>query len=129
VPQDKRFYLDLGNVHEIARVRLNGTDLPMRPWPPYLWDVTASIKEGVNALEVQVQTVPAQSRGSFGGGAPGAAGGRRGGPGAPGPEAGAARGPAPTGVPSGAANRGGLYSAPPPVAASGLLGPVRLLAQ
>jgi hypothetical protein len=129
VPQDKRFYLDLGNVHEIARVRLNGTDLPMRPWPPYLWDVTASIKEGVNTLEVQVQTVPAQSRGSFGGGAPGAAGGRRGGPGAPGPEAGAARGPAPTGVPPGAANRGGLYSAPPPVAASGLLGPVRVLAQ
>jgi hypothetical protein len=129
VPQDKRFYLDLGNVHEIARVRLNGTEFPVRPWPPYLWDVTASIKEGVNTLEVQVQTVPAQSRGSFGGGASGSAGGRRGGPGAPGPEAGATRGPASTGVPPGGAGRGGLYSAPAPVPASGLLGPVRLLVQ
>jgi hypothetical protein len=127
LPPGRRVYLDLGNVHEIARVRLNGTELPARPWPPYLWDVTASIKEGANALEVQVQTVSVvDPRAAFGGGAPG---GRRGGPGAPGPEGGAARGSAPTAVPPGGAGRGGLYSAPPPVAASGLLGPVRVLTQ
>jgi len=129
VPQDKRFYLDLGNVHEIARVRLNGTELPVRPWPPYLWEVTASIKDGVNTLEIQVRTAPpAEQRGSFGGGAPGGTGGRRGGPGAPGPEAGNARGPAPTGVPPGGGGRGAA-SAPTAVATSGLLGPVRVLAQ
>jgi hypothetical protein len=129
VPQDKRVYLDLGNAHEVVRVLLNGTELPVHAWPPYLWDVTASFKSGVNTLEIQVRTAPpAEQRGSFGGGAPGGAGGRRGGPGAPGAEVSAARGPAPTGIPPGGGARG-PSSAPAPVAASGLLGPVRVLAQ
>jgi len=34
LPQDKRVYLDLGDVHETARVQLNGTQLDARPWPP-----------------------------------------------------------------------------------------------
>jgi hypothetical protein len=55
LPQDKRVYLDLGDVHETARVQLNGTQLDARPWPPYLWDVTHSIKSGANTLEVEVQ--------------------------------------------------------------------------
>jgi hypothetical protein len=99
LPQGKRVYLDLGNVHEVACVRLNGTQLDVLPWPPYLWDVTQSIKSGVNTLEVQVRmAAAAEQRGRFGAGGLGGAG-------------------------------RGAASAPAPVAASGLLGPVRVLAQ
>jgi hypothetical protein len=91
MPQDKRFYVDLGNVHEAARVRLNGKEFETRSWPPYVWDVTDSITSGANTLEVQVRTASAgEQRGAGGAG--------RGGPAAP-------------------------------IAASGLLGPVRVLAQ
>jgi hypothetical protein len=144
LPQGKRVYLDLGNVHEIARVRLNGTELEMRPWPPYLWDVTQSIKSGVNMLEVQVRMAAAgEPRGAFSGSAPG---GRRG---AAGIAPGSTPGFAPTGVPGGLTAEvgggrgrgmpGAMAGFPPggagrgepaaPVAASGLLGPVRLVAQ
>jgi hypothetical protein len=145
LPTGKRYYLDLGNVHEIARVRLNGTELPMRPWPPYLWDVTPSIKSGVNMLEVGVRIAAAgEPRGAFSGGNPG---GRRGAAGAPGPEAAASAGFAPTGVPGGLSaevtggrgrgmpgaaagfSPGGMGRGGPatPTAESGLLGPVRVL--
>ena len=111
VPQGKRVYLDLGNVREIARVRLNGVELAVRPWPPYLWDVTSSIKSGGNSLEVQVRMATAsERRGGFGAGGPNAAGSRAG-----------------AGAPAG---RGGPTTpAATPTAALGLLGPVRLLAQ
>ena len=147
LPQGKRVYLDLGNAHEDVRVRFNGSDLEAKAWPPYLWDVTGLIKGGANTLEVQVQMPPAGGgRGGFGGAA-----GRRGGAGAP-AAPGAARGFAPTGVPGGltADNAGGRGRGGPGIAggavvpaggrqgnapaelatvASGLLGPVRVLAQ
>lgn len=127
LPQDKRVYLDLGDVHETARVQLNGTQLDARPWPPYLWDVTHSIKSGANTLEVEVQKAPAvERRGAFG--ASGARS-RRSGGGASTTEAGASQGSASTGVPGGPP--GGSIPGEPtaPIAASGLLGPVRVLAQ
>jgi hypothetical protein len=77
LPEGKRIFLDLGNVHEIARVRLNGTAFEPQAWPPYLWDVTEAIKPGANTLEIDVQ-VPTPTRGFGGGGANGA--GRRGAP-------------------------------------------------
>ncbi len=122
--QNQRVYLDLGNVHEIARVRLNSVELAVRSWPPYLWDVTTTIKSGVNTLEVQVRVATAgERRGGFG-----AQGGRQGGTGAPGAAAASTRGSAPTGTPPGGAGRGAA-SGPALVADSGLLGPVKLLAQ
>jgi hypothetical protein len=147
--QGKHVYLDLGNVHGVARVRLSGVEFAIRPWPPYLWDVSPSIKSGVNTLEVQVRPAPAaEPRETFGAAGPG---GRRGGAGAPGTETGAPRGFSPTGVPGGlSADAGGGRGrgmpgpnggfspggagrgpapAAAPVAASGLLGPVRVLAQ
>jgi hypothetical protein len=115
LPQGKRVYLDLGNVHEVACVRMNGTQLDVLPWPPYLWDVTQSVKSGANALEVQVRKAsPGEPRGMFGAAGPGGGGRGRGGAGA---NAG--------GFPGGA-GRGGPAALP---AASGLLGPVRVLAQ
>jgi hypothetical protein len=147
LPQGQRAYLDLGNVREDARVRVNGKELDARSWPPYVWDVTGALKTGANTVEIDVRTAPAGGGRGGGGGA-----GRRGGA-APGGAAAAAapqRGFAPTGVPggitveTGGRGRGGPGGAPggagrggagggaaavAPKAASGLLGPVRLVAQ
>ena len=156
-PAGKRVYLDLGNVHEDAKIRLNGSELEARSWPPYLWDVTSLLKPGANTLEVRVQTAPAGGGRGFGGGAGGAAGRRGGaGPGAGGGQAAAdaPKGFAPTGVPGGLGEGagggrgrggpggfaggggggrqgqgGGAGGPAASTAASGLLGPVRLIAQ
>ena len=138
LPAGKRIYLDLGDVHEIARVRLNGTEFEARAWPPYLWDVTSAIKGGANTIEVEVEgPAPSSQRGGFGMG-------RR--PGETAPSTAAPKGFAPTGVPGGLGGQGeanafgGRRAAfgpgGPPLrsdaakpATMGLLGPVRLLAQ
>jgi len=46
--------LDLGAVHELARVRLNGVELGMRVAPPYLFDVPDGVLQTENALEIEV---------------------------------------------------------------------------
>ena len=46
--------LDLGDVREIAEVRLNGRDLGILWKPPFRVDVTDTIKAGANLLEVRV---------------------------------------------------------------------------
>ena len=94
-------YLELAGVHDYARVRVNGAIFEARAWPPYRWDITASLQPGNNDVQINVFVTPS-GRGGFGGpppaaaaapGAPGAAGGGRGGrggrggqgaPGAPG---------------------------------------------
>ena len=84
-PAGKRLFLELGDVHDYARVKLNGTELEAHAWQPYRWEVTNVVKAGANELEVEVRAT---------------AGGRGGG----------GRGPAPT-------------------VASGLIGPVKLVAR
>jgi len=124
VASGHRVFLDLGMVHEVAAVRLNGVEFPARPWPPDRWDVTAALKPGANVLEVQVQ-VPDTGRAQF-------AGFFRRQPPAPRPEL------QPSGVPGGLGEltyvrrppAGGEIPQPePPKPTSGLLGPVRLLAE
>jgi hypothetical protein len=51
---DRRAYLDLGFVGDIATVRFNGCDAGILWKPPYLADVTAFLKPGDNLLEVEV---------------------------------------------------------------------------
>ena len=52
--------LSLGDVREIARVRLNGRDLGVRFMPPYEFDIPAGlIGERGNALEVEVTNLGA----------------------------------------------------------------------
>jgi hypothetical protein len=46
--------LDLGEVREIAEVRLNGKDLGILWKPPFRVDVTDTIKAGANLLEIRV---------------------------------------------------------------------------
>jgi hypothetical protein len=86
-PAGKRVFLEIANVHDYARVQVNGRELGAHAWQPYRWDVTGALKAGSNDLEIEVNA-PAGGRGG---------GGR------------------------------GRGAAVPP--ASGLLGPVRLVAR
>jgi hypothetical protein len=116
-PAGKRVFLEIADVREYARVKLNGKELEPRAWQPYRWDVTSALKASSNDLEIVVNATTA-GRGPEPP-PPAAAAGGRGGRGAPaGAGAGAATPPA---APAGGRGRGGA----PPV--SGLLGPVRLV--
>ena len=117
-PAGQRLFLEIAEVRDYARVKLNGKELEARGWQPYRWEVTNVVRTGSNELEVEV-------RAALG----------------PPPRATGARvarfndtmvwdglnwmkkSPQPgAGRPS-----GGGRAAPPPV--SGLLGPVRLVAR
>jgi hypothetical protein len=115
MPAGRRVFLEMADVHDYARVKLNGKELEGHAWPPYRWEVTDVVKVGSNDLEVEVRAVT-------GGRAPAAA-------------------PAPVGAAGGRGGRGGRGQATPGTAgatatggnatstASGLLGPVRLVAR
>jgi len=49
-----KVWLDLGKVHEIARVKLNGKDLGVVWCEPWRIDITDAIKAGNNDLEIEV---------------------------------------------------------------------------
>ena len=51
---DRRLYLDLGNVQVMAQVTLNGKDLGTAWKPPYRVDITDAAQPGENALELKV---------------------------------------------------------------------------
>ncbi|MFM2083094.1 MAG: hypothetical protein RL380_1785 [Verrucomicrobiota bacterium] len=46
--------LDLGNVHELAEVRVNGKSYGVVWTPPFRVDITKAVKPGTNTLEVEV---------------------------------------------------------------------------
>jgi hypothetical protein len=107
-PAGKRLFLEMADVHEYAKVKLNGKELEAHAWQPYRWEVTNVVKPGSNELEVEVRT-SAGGRGGFGGPPPAA-------PAAPG-----------AATPPVAVTGGRGRGATPPV--SGLLGPVKLVAR
>ena len=137
-PKGKRVYLEIGDVHDYAKVTLNGKDVGERAWQPYRWDVTGALKKGENDLEIVVDATPA-GRGPGGAPPPTAA------PAAPAvglataPPAGAAgAGGQRRRQAAGAAGAGAGAAPPPqmaaprpaaPPATSGLLGPVTLVAR
>jgi hypothetical protein len=51
---DRRLFVDLGWVHVMAQVRLNGKDLGLLWKPPYRVDITSAARHGDNKLEVLV---------------------------------------------------------------------------
>jgi hypothetical protein len=130
----KHVYLEIGDVHDYAKVTVNGKDVGERAWQPYRWDVTNALKKGANDLQIVVDVVPGAGRGNFGGAAPP-------------PVAGAAPAAAGAGAPAGAAGgqrrRQGTGGAGAPAGApvtafarpaipaptSGLLGPVLLVSR
>ncbi len=50
----RRWFLDLGDVQVMARVKLNGKDLGILWKPPYRVEITAAARGGDNLLEVEV---------------------------------------------------------------------------
>jgi hypothetical protein len=50
----RRLTLDLRQVSDLARVRLNGHDLGVRWTAPWTWDVSEVVRPGTNSLEVEV---------------------------------------------------------------------------
>ena len=50
----RRIYLDLGWVHVMAQVRVNGRDLGLLWKPPFRLDITGAVQPGDNKLEVLV---------------------------------------------------------------------------
>jgi len=53
VPEGKT-YLDLGVVHDLARVRLNGRELGIVWCAPWRIESTGDLKPGDNALEIEI---------------------------------------------------------------------------
>src|SRR5438445_269522 len=49
-----KLWLDLGNVRELAQVRLNGKDLVIVWAPPFRVDISGVVKATGNTLEVEV---------------------------------------------------------------------------
>jgi len=52
-------YLDCPKTLYSARVWLNGTDLGVRGWTPFSWDITDVLVEGTNKLRIEVRNTPA----------------------------------------------------------------------
>jgi hypothetical protein len=52
--RQSKIYLDLGQVEVMARVRLNGKDCGIAWKPPYRVDITHAVRDGKNDLEIDV---------------------------------------------------------------------------
>jgi len=52
--EEKSYYIDLGVVKDMARVKLNGEDMGVVWCAPWRVDISASLKEGINTLEIEV---------------------------------------------------------------------------
>lgn len=50
----EKVILDLGNVKNMASVRINGFEFPVMWKSPYLLDVTDGVKKGKNTIEIDV---------------------------------------------------------------------------
>ena len=57
--------LDLGDVFELATVRLNGVDLGTRIAPPYRFDVPAGVLTRTNAIEIDVTNTLVKAQPDF----------------------------------------------------------------
>jgi len=52
--ENQNYYLDLGEVNDIARVKLNGKDVGVIWCAPWRIDITEALQEGENKLEIEV---------------------------------------------------------------------------
>jgi hypothetical protein len=122
-PAGKRLFLEMADVHDYARVKVNGKELEAHAWQPYRWEVTNAVKPGANELEVEVR---ATAEGRGGPAAPPAAPAAA--PAAPAAGGRGGRGQGAAGA-AAAPGAGGAGRGPATPSASGLLGPVRLVAR
>ena len=52
--ENHKLFLDLGNIKNLAVVKVNGKNLGVTWKPPYVVDITNSVREGINEVEVEV---------------------------------------------------------------------------
>ncbi len=52
--KDRRVLLDLGELHDIAELTINGQDAGVLWYPPYKTDITPWLKQGDNAIKITV---------------------------------------------------------------------------
>ncbi|MEA1877311.1 MAG: glycosyl hydrolase, partial [Bacteroidota bacterium] len=52
--ENKKYYIDLGIVNDMARVKLNGKDLGVIWCAPWRIEISDALKEGTNELEIEV---------------------------------------------------------------------------
>ena len=71
-PKGKRVYLEIADVHDCAKVTLNGKDVGAKAWQPYRWDVTDALKKGANNLVIEAYALQEGGRGGAGGAPPAA---------------------------------------------------------
>ena len=57
-PAAGRLWLECGEFRDVARLKVNGTDLAEQAWRPYRWDVTGALKTGANVVEIEVKAMP-----------------------------------------------------------------------
>ncbi len=61
----KNVSLDLGEVYEIADVKLNGENIGVKIAPPYIFDISEKMKKGTNNLVIEVTNTLAKSQKDF----------------------------------------------------------------
>jgi acetyl esterase/lipase len=61
--KDWQWHLDLGKVHDVARIEINGQMLEPLLWPPYSVDITPYLQPGRNSLQVFVSNTLANKHG------------------------------------------------------------------
>ena len=153
-PKGKHVYLEIADVHDYAKVTLNGKEVGARSFQPYRWDVTGDLQKGANDLKIEVYAnvagggrgagapapaaaapaaagaggVALAQAGGRAAGAAAAAGGGRGGRGGRGGAAAGSTAGAPAVAAQPAGGGGGGRGAPAAPATSGLLGGVKLVA-
>jgi hypothetical protein len=52
--ENKAYYLDLGEVNDIARVKINGLDMGVIWCAPWRIDISSALQDGANELEIEV---------------------------------------------------------------------------
>jgi hypothetical protein len=53
-PAGQKLFLDLGDVRELAEIKVNGQSCGIVWTPPFRADITSAVKEGENSLEIEV---------------------------------------------------------------------------
>ena len=62
---DDCYRLDLGEVHEIAEVRINGVELGTRIAPPYRFEVPEGVLSAENTIEIEVTNTLVKAQPDF----------------------------------------------------------------
>ncbi|NLX76182.1 MAG: hypothetical protein GXZ01_02225 [Clostridiaceae bacterium] len=52
--EDFVYLMDLGEVHELVHLYINGHDMGVKMWKPYVFDITPWVKEGMNTIEAYI---------------------------------------------------------------------------